>query len=165
MTAVIRHTASACLDAPATEVWERLARLEDIQLWSESVVSARCDSERARGVGAERVCRLAGGITIRERWLEWEEGRGFLYEGVGIPFADRARNRWTVHPYGHQTVLVSQAEVWLKGGLLGRLVAPLISRQIDRVAGRTLAAFKYLVEHGEPPRAKHARLPLPAPAC
>jgi hypothetical protein len=55
---MIRHTASACIDAPATNVWECLARLEDIPLWSEAVVSAHCDMDRARGVGAERVCRL-----------------------------------------------------------------------------------------------------------
>ena len=33
---MIRHSASVCIDADASEVWERLARLEDIQLWSEA---------------------------------------------------------------------------------------------------------------------------------
>jgi hypothetical protein len=162
---VIRHSASVCIDAPAAAVWDRLARLEDIRLWSEAVIAARCDPEHSRGVGAERTCRLAGGVTIRERWLEWEEGTGFLYEGIGVPFVAKARNRWTVHPYGDQAMLVSEAEVWLKGGALGRVATPLVSRQIGRIGTRTLAAFKYLVEHGEPPRIRHSRLPVPAPAC
>jgi hypothetical protein len=57
----------------------------DIQLWSEAVLAAECQAETSHGVGAERVCRLTGGVTIRERWLEREEGRGFVYEEVGIP--------------------------------------------------------------------------------
>ena len=162
---MIRQRASVCIDAPAGAVWERLARLEDIQLWSEAVVAASCPDGRSRGVGAERVCRLAGGVTIRERWLEWQEGSGFVYEGVGVPFVARARNRWTVQPHGSRTMLISEADVWLKGGLIGRLMSPLASRQIGRVASRTLAAFAYLVEHGEAPHVKHSRLPVPAPVC
>lgn len=73
-------------------------RLEDIQLWSEAVVAAHCDRAVSRGVGAERTCKLVGGVTIRERWLEWEEGRTFTYEGIGVPLVAMARNRWAVHP-------------------------------------------------------------------
>ena len=154
-----------CIDAPATVVWERLARLEEIALWSEAVVAAECPAGRSRGVGAERVCRLTGGVTIRERWVEWEEGVGFVYEGVGIPLVASARNRWVLQPHGDRTLLVSEAEVRVKGGLAGRVLSPLASRQIARVATRTLAAFTYLVESGHAPAVKHARLQVPAPAC
>jgi hypothetical protein len=160
-----RHRASVCIDAPATVVWDHLARLEEIEVWSEAVIAAECPADRSRGVGAERVCRLAGGVTIRERWLEWDEGAGFVYEGVGIPLVASARNRWVLQPHGHQTLLVSEAEVRLNGRLLGHLLSPLVSFQIRRVATRTLAAFAYLVEHGEAPPVKHARLPLPAAVC
>jgi hypothetical protein len=61
-------------------VWARLARLEDIRLWSEAIVDARCEGDRSRGVGAERTCDLRGGITIREHWIAWDEGRSFTYE-------------------------------------------------------------------------------------
>ena len=162
---MIRHRASVCIDAPAIAVWERLARLEEIELWSEVVVAAECPAGRSRGVGAERVCRLVGGVTIRERWLEWDEGIGFVYEGVGIPLVASARNRWMVQPHGDQTMLVSEAEVRLKRRWFGRLLSMLVALQIRRVARRTLAAFAYLVEHGEAPAVKHARLPVPAQAC
>ena len=36
---------------------------------------------------------------------------------------------------------------------------------MNRIGPRTLAAFKYLVEHGEPPRVKQAMLPRVAAAC
>jgi hypothetical protein len=62
-------------------------------------------------------------------------------------------------------VLVSEAEVSLKGGVLGRLAFRLVAWQIGRVGRRTLAAFRYLVEEGEAPPAKHSRLRVPAAAC
>jgi hypothetical protein len=146
-------------------VWDCLARLEDIQLWSEAIVEARCAAGHDHGVGAERTCRLTGGITVRERWLAWDEGRSFTYEGAGIPFVLRARNTWTVHPEGAQSLLTSEAEVVLRGARLGALLEPLVSRQFRRMGPRSLAAFKYLVEHGEPPPVRHAEL-APAPiAC
>jgi hypothetical protein len=71
--------------------------------------------------------------------------------GTPGPFGTRANGR-----------LPSEAEVVLKGGQLGRLLEPLITRQIRRMGRRSLAAFKYLVDHGEPPRVPHAKL-APAP--
>ena len=53
----------------------------------------------------------------------------------------------------------------LKGGAISRAFSPLLSRQIDRVAKRTLTAFKYLVEYGEPPLGMHSRLPAAPAAC
>jgi len=162
---VINLSGSVCIEAPADEVWARLARLADIQLWSEAVVQARCEGPISQGIGAERTCDLRGGITIKERWLAWEEGRSFTYEGVGIPLVARAENEWTVHVEGEATLLTSRAEVVLKGGLFGKLLEPIVSYQFNRIGPRTLAAFKYLVEHGEPPPGKHSKLPKIPVAC
>jgi carbon monoxide dehydrogenase subunit G len=161
---VIRLEGSVCIDAPAPLVWAALARIEDVRLWSEVVRDARCEGAVSRGVGAERTCEVAGGITLREHWLAWEEGHSFTYEGRGLPLVASARNTWTVHPEGERTLLTSRAEVVLKGGRAGRLLEPLVRRQSSRIGPRTLAAFKYLVENGEPPTVKHAELP-PAPAA
>jgi Polyketide cyclase / dehydrase and lipid transport len=161
----IRLFASVGIEAPAEVVWARLARLEDIRLWSEAVLDARCEGALSQGVGAERTCDLRGGITIRERWLAWDEGRSFTYEGVGIPLLASARNEWGVLPEGDQALLTSRAEVVLRGGPLGRLLEPVVAYQLKRVCPRTLAAFKYLVEHGEPPKVRHAKLPRVATAC
>jgi ligand-binding SRPBCC domain-containing protein len=161
----IRLLASVCIDAPAERVWARLSRLEDIRLWSEAVLDARCEGALSQGVGAERTCDLRGGITICERWLAWDEGRSFAYEGLGVPLVARARNEWTVQPEGDQTLLVSRAEIVLKAGALGRLLEPIAARQLRRIGPQTLATFKYLMEHGEPPAVKHAKLPRATTAC
>jgi hypothetical protein len=162
---MIKLVASVCIEAPAEIVWARLAQLEDIRLWSEAVLDARCEGALSEGVGAERTCDLRGGITIREHWLLWDEGHSFTYEGVGIPLVASARNEWSVQPYDDRSLLTSQAEVVLKGGPLGRLLEPFAVYQSRRIGQRTLAAFKYLVEHGEPPKVRHAKLPRVATAC
>jgi len=152
-----------CIDAAHDRVWDQLARLEDIQLWSEAIVHARCPPDRAQGIGAERTCRLTGGLVVRERFVAWDEGRSLTYVGSGIPLVARAWNTWAVRPENGQSLVTSEARVELKAGWLGRLLEPLVARQIQRTAGRSLAAFRYLVEHGEPPRVPHARL-APAPS-
>jgi hypothetical protein len=162
---MIRLSDSVCVDAPANVVWRALARLEDIRLWSEMVVDARCEGPRSRGVGAERTCDVRGGVTIRERWVAWEEGRSFAYEGVGLPFVARAVNEWTVLPVGHRTLVTTEAIVVLKGGPAGRVLERLLARRMSRMGSRALAAFKHLVEHGTPPRVRHARLSRAAPGC
>ena len=156
---------SVCIDAPASEVWAQLVRLEDIRLWSEAVVDARCEGVASRGVGAERTCDLRGELTVHERWLAWAEGRSFTYEGVGVPGVAQARNHWSVRPQGAQTVLTSEADVELKVAWLTRLVEPIFARQVSRVGARTFAAFKFLVENGTPPRGSHRRLPRAAATC
>ena len=74
---MIEVSASACIEAVAPDVWDALARLQDIRLWSEAVVDARCEGAVSRGVGATRACDLRGGVKITERWVAWDEGRSF----------------------------------------------------------------------------------------
>ena len=155
--------ASVCIEAPATTVWAQLATLEDIQLWSAAVVRARCDGAVTRGVGAERTCDLVSSQTIHERWVAWDEGRSFTYEGSGLPFMQPARNRWSVIAQGERALLVSEAELDLKGGVVGRLLEPLVAPLLRRMAPGALASFKYLVEQGQPYAGSAADL-APAPA-
>ena len=162
---MIRLIASVCIEAPADIVWARLARLEDIQLWAEPVVHARCDGAVTQGVGAERTCKLAAHRTIHERWVAWDEGRSFTYEGLGIPLMKRAINHWSVLPQGDKSLLTSEAELELKGGVLGRILEPLLGPLMQRMAPHALAGFKYLAEHGHPYAGKASDLPKVAAIC
>ena len=65
---------------------------------------------------------------------------------------------------GH-TLLTTRAEVTIKGGRMGRLLEPLFAMQARRLSKRSLAAFKYLVEHGTAPPVSHSRLPAPLASC
>ena len=138
-------TSSVCIDAPAEAVWAALARIEDIPLWSTDVVTASCPVGHERGVGAQRICHLRGGIELTEIWTSWEDGHTFTYEGQGVPLLRLARNTWTVTPEGTRTLLTSNAEVTVNGGRLGRLLEPLMAWQGKRMGNRTLNAFASLV--------------------
>jgi hypothetical protein len=162
---VVRLYASACIEAPAATVWAHLARLEDIQLWSAQVVRARCEGPVSRGVGAERTCDLVGNLTITERWIAWDEGRSFTYEGSGIGLMKRAVNRWSVISQGERTLLTSEAEVAFVGGVFSPVLAFVLAPLLRRMAPNALASFKYLVEHGTPYSGKASALPRPAPTC
>jgi hypothetical protein len=157
--------ASVCIEAPAAIVWAQLAKLEDIPLWAEHVVRARCEGAVTRGVRAERTCELAGNRTIRERWIAWDEGHSFTYEGIGIPLMKRATNRWTVVPYGDVSLLTSEAKLELRGGMAGRLLEPIMGVAMRRMAPHALAAFKYLAEHGHPYAGKASELPRAPAIC
>ena len=162
---MIQLFASACIAAPADLVWKHLAKLDDIQLWSEAVIHASCPPDRAHGVGAQRSCQLVGNRLIQERWIAWDEGHSFQYEGFGIPLMRRTTNRWSVIPYGDQSLLISEAELELKGGVLGRLLEPLLAPVMQRIAPNALAGFKYLVEHGHPYDGKFSELPRVTATC
>ena len=162
---MIKLFASVCIEAPAEVVWAQLAKLEDIQLWSEAVIQARCDGPLAQGVGAERTCEFVGNRTIQERWTAWDEGRSFQYEGFGIPMMRRASNRWSVISQGARSLLVSEAELELKGGLFGRLLEPMLGPLMQRMAPGALASFKYLVEQGRPYNGKASELPRASARC
>ena len=62
-------------------------------------------------------------------------------------------------------MLITEAEVTLRGERLGRLVGPLVAWQSRRMGRRSLAAFKYLVEHDQPAPVRHARLPIAPATC
>jgi hypothetical protein len=162
---MIQLFASVCIEAPAEAVWAQLAKLEDIQLWSEAVLHARCTGSVSLGVGAERVCELVGNRMIREHWVVWDEGRSFTYEGFGIPLVQRAVNRWSVVPQGARALLTSEAEVTLQGGMFGRMLEPILGPLMRRMAPNALAGFKYLVEQGHPYSGKFSELPRVPTTC
>lgn len=144
---------SICIAAPIGKVWALLADLESFASWAPGIRAARCTPGREHGAGAERVCDLAGGLTITERWIEWSEGVSFTYEGTGLPGVKVARNTWSVEPYGARTLLTSRASVELRARRLTSCLELMMRRQSLRMGRRSLVNFKHLVEHGELPQA------------
>jgi hypothetical protein len=108
------------------------------------------------------VCELKR-ASIRETIVAWDEGCSFTYRGVGAPMMKSAMNQWRVEAHGHQTLVVSSAEVELAGGILGKLFEPLVCVVAARMGARSLAALKYLVENGRPYPGRVSEL-TPAPA-
>lgn len=134
-------------------------------LWSESVLSAKCTGALKRGIGAERTCNLKNNITIVERWVSWNEGSSFTYEGFNLPLVKSAKNTWSLISENGKTLLITESEVVLKYGIFGRVLEPLMRIMATKMGSDALAAFKYLVENEQPFEGKHSLLPRVPIAC
>lgn len=157
--------ATICIDAPKERVWKVLADVAAIHLWVASIESAHCEGEQKRGVGTVRICHLKGGNTIKERWTAWEEGHSFTYQAADIALLKSATNQWSVEDINGKTLLTSEATVQLKGGVLGRLLEPLVAIWSKRLGAESLASLKYWVETGHPFTGKRTDLPALSTTC
>ena len=161
----MKHKSTVCIDVPKERVWEVLADVAVVNLWVEPIRSARCEGSRTRGVGTTRVCNLVGGMTVKETWTAWEEGHSFTYEAESTAMFKRAANTWSVKAVNGKTLLTTESEVTLKGGIFGRLLEPLMRIMTTRVGTDSLAALKYLAETGQPFPGKPSELPQPPAQC
>lgn len=162
---MLKMIGTACINASSEKTWEVLSDIENMHQWSESVLSATCGDKAKRGVGAERTCKLKNNITIVERWVSWNEGSSFTYEGFNLPLVKSAKNTWSVVSDNGKTLLTTESVVILKGGIFGRILEPLMKLIAIKMGGDALAAFKYLVENDKPFDGKHSILPRVPVGC
>jgi len=134
-------------------------------MWIDPIRKSFCSGDINRGVGAKRTCVLKGNITIYEKWIDWQEGQSFTYEGFDIPLTKYAKNTWSVKREGDKTLLTSQAEIELKGGIFGKLLEPVMIYFSKKMAADSLASFKYLVEKGCPFEGKLSSLARVPVSC
>lgn len=162
---MLKMKASACINASVESTWNTLADVENIYLWSEPVVSSECRGTQKTGIGTERICRIGKNVVITERWVSWKEGQSYTYEGYNLPLVKSAKNTWSVKPENGKTLLTTESEVILKGGMFGKLLEPLMLFVSNRMSSNSLSAFKYLVENGKPYEDKHSSLPRVTGFC
>lgn len=162
---MFRMTSSACIDAPVDIVWAHLARLDQIPLWTDAIRRAHVEAGGAARVGTLRTCELRGNRILHERVVAWNEGVSFTYESKDAPMMKLARNCWSVRAEGHRTLVVSEADVEFRGGLLGRLLGWVLVPLIRLLLPNPLAKFKFWVEHGRPFEGRASKLPAPPEVC
>ena len=156
---------TACIDASVADVWKVLSNIEDVSQWVDPIQKSYCSGELKKGVGAKRICELKGNITIYEKWIDWQEGKSFTYQGFDIPLTKSAKNTWSVQQEGDKTLLISEAEIELKGGIFGKLLEPIMLLVSKKMAADSFAAFKYLVEQGKPFKGKVSSLARVPVSC
>ncbi|TPG34608.1 SRPBCC family protein [Mycolicibacterium hodleri] len=87
--------------APPDKVWESLASDESLAAWSATVSAVNWQSPRPFGVGTTREVVLAPGLSrVRERFLRWDEGRGYsfaVYE-ANLPVFKRFAEDYAIEP-------------------------------------------------------------------
>lgn len=156
---------TACIDATPETTWNVLSDLENISLWSQPVTLSKCNGDNKQGVGAERICHLGKRVVITERWTSWIEGESYTYEGFNLPLVKSAKNTWSVKAENGKTLLTSESEIVVKGGIFGKLLEPLMLLVSNKMSSDALCAFKFLVENGKPYTGKHSSLPSVSPVC
>jgi len=156
---------SACIDAPKEDVWRILSDVSNVNLWVDPILSANCETDIERGVGTVRVCKLKGNMTVRERWTAWNEGHSFSYQTDEIYFFKSAKNKWSVISENGKTLVTTESEVVLKGGLIGKIFEPLMYLVSKKMGADSLAALKYLVENGSPYKGSFSKLPRVPSVC
>lgn len=162
---MFRMTKSACVEAPVDVVWKHLAQLDQIPLWTDAIRHASVAGECTAGIGAVRTCELRGNRKLHERIVAWEEGVSFTYESTDAPMMKLARNTWSVRAEGGRTLVTSDAEIELGGGIFGWLFGWILVSLLSLLLPNPLAKFKYWVEHGRPYEGKASKLPAPAALC
>lgn len=80
-TAEHRYEFPIDLPVPTERVWESLASDRSVADWGLGVRSLRWTSPRPFGVGTTREVQLPLGLmTVRERFLVWDEGKRYAFE-------------------------------------------------------------------------------------
>ena len=156
---------SACIEAPKEKVWQVLADVTNVSQWVAPILSARCPGDKTGGIGTVRTCELKGSISVVEEWIAWEEGSSYTYQAHGFPLMKWGRNTWSVEAVDGKTLLTTEAEVEIKGGIFGKLLEPLMRSLSNRMGEESLAAIKYLIETGQPYTGKFSSLPRAAMSC
>ena len=130
---------TACIDAPKEKVWEAISDISNIDLWVDPILSAHCEGDVKKGLGAQRVCHLKGSMTVREKFVQWEENDSLTYVAEESKYFKSAKNKWSVKTENGKTLLTTESEVVLKFGMLGRLLGPvmyLASKKWEKIRWR-----------------------------
>ena len=64
-----------------------------------------------------------------------------------------------------KTLLTTESEVVLKGGIFGKILEPLMLLISKKMSSDALSALKYLVENGKPYEGNHSSLPRVSSVC
>ena len=120
------------MSAPSSAVWSVLADFPNISAWNGGIKASYATSTATAGVGAQRHCDLAPVGTLEETIAEWVDGERLVVNidsATKLPI-ERAVATFTLTD--DTTTIDYQFE---PKGMIGRLTAPLLARQISKGFG------------------------------
>jgi uncharacterized membrane protein len=138
------------IDAPAAEVWQVLADLEQVQHYNPVVAQARYVSSNREGVGAARRCEFKPKGFSVERVIEWRPEELLGLEVLESSWPLKSSQWWTTLSRQDGRTYVSQdLEYEPKWGVLGRAMdAAMMRRKMDQVVADIFQGLKQFVERG-----------------
>ncbi len=140
------------INAPVNDVWQKLAKLDDVQNFVDSVTKSYYNSEQKEGVGAARTCEVKGFGTLVEEIVEWKDGESLTYTVAGMPpMVKHAQSNWRLERKSHfQTTVTVTSSMETRYGVFGAFMERFVMKpRITRLLEDALSQFKSYVEHAE----------------
>jgi uncharacterized membrane protein len=130
-------------------VWRALGDIGNIAAYNPGLKSSHyLDDER--GEGASRRCVVSENVVLDERVVAWEEGRSYTLELFNTtafaPWGEVVVSFEVSESDPEHTRVEQTISFSLKGGPLGRLVAPLMRGQVENAVRANLSGLKKFVE-------------------
>lgn len=136
------------INAPREKIWAILADFGGVDKWAPNVAHSASITAAKSGLGCERSCEIPQVGSLRERIIEWNEGKGYKYEIAAIPGTPvkSAYTTWSINEDGDQTIVMLASEFQLSGE---EEVNTTFLEQTRTLLNTSLAALKQFVETGQ----------------
>lgn len=144
------------INAPASVVWTILGEeFSQISKWAGIIKSSFPDQEHLPPEGADagaRICvsQIAWAKDVTEKLTAFDpQEKTFTYEATsGLPgFVQHAQNTWTVRPVSPGSCIVTTQGVLKMTPLLGRILYPIIRKQLEKAGAQLVMDLKSYAEH------------------
>lgn len=148
-------TATTVANVDIQTAWQKLSDLSKAHLYVPDLTRTEITTELKQGVGTSRRVHSIR-PTIIETVVEWNEGTGFKLKlhndaGDGVPpLFSRASFTYTISKESDkQTRLTNSMEFQMKWGMLGNLLAKLITKPMQAMQEQIVVGQRLYYETGE----------------
>ncbi len=150
------------INAPADVVWAILGeQFSQIDKWAGIIKSSYPAPRHETPAGADagaRVCvsQISWAKDVTEKLIMFDpQLKTFTYEAIaGLPgFMRHAQNTWAIHSSGPNSCIVSTKGTLVMHPLIGRLLFPVISKQLQKAGAQLVTDLKNYAEafHSQTP--------------
>jgi uncharacterized membrane protein len=151
---MLQITRTIDIDAPVDAVWKKLAKLDDVENFIDSVTRSEYTTEQKEGVGAARACDVQGFGTLLEEIVDWKDGETLTYTVEGMPrMVKHAQSKWRLDRKNQdQTTITITSSIETRYGALGRIMEKFaLEPKLGKALAGALKQFKSHVERSQSP--------------
>ncbi|MCL7959614.1 MAG: SRPBCC family protein [marine benthic group bacterium] len=136
------------INAPHAVVWGLLSDFSGVATWAPYLRSSSPVGDVESGVGAYRVMRHFWGFRLEESVVEWDDGSGFEFDVVRVPFPIKAvRETWRIEDAEDHVVVATRVEYDTHLGPVGAAIdAAIVSLLVRREMREGLKGLKRYAE-------------------
>lgn len=134
--------------------WKVLGhKFTDVHKWASAVNHSEGKGNGINGAAcSERGCDIAGMGKTQEKLIEFSNDKHLLSYIVpeGMPsMIKRATNTWQLISVGTDKSKLHMEMNFTFGGIMGRIIQPMMKMMMSKMGNQMVEEFKYYVENGE----------------